>query len=210
MLGFVIGVASLIGLAKLVRRGRCGHYGRGYGNGGRCGEERGYGPRGGYGHEDGHYRDHDGPHGEERGHGFWGHRGGFGGGFGRGFGRGPARFFMRQLFWRLETTPGQERVMLQAFEEVRQVMRDKRSEIHASREDVAKIISGATFDEAAVGNMFSRHDDALRAIRLAVTGSLAKVHEALTPEQRQRMADMLHRMPDFGQHQGRDHGPYRA
>jgi Spy/CpxP family protein refolding chaperone len=206
MLGFVIGVASLIGLAKLVRRGRCGHYGRGYGNGGRCGEGRGCGPRGGCGHEDGHYRDHDGPHGEERGHGFWGHRGGFG----RGFGRGPARFFMRQLFWRLETTPGQERVMLQAFEEVRQVMRDKRSELQASREDVAKIMSGATFDESAVGNMFSRHDDALRAIRLVVTGSLAKVHEALTPEQRQRMADMLYRMPGFGQHQGRDHGPYRA
>ena len=118
---------------------------------------------------------------------------------------------MRQLFWRLETTPGQERVMLQAFEEVRQVMRDKRSELHASREDVAKIISGATFDESAVGNMFSRHDEALRAVRLAVTGALAKVHEALTPEQRQRLAEILQRLPGFAQHhQGHDHGPYRA
>src|ERR1700678_438436 len=97
MLGFIVGTVCLIGLVKTLRWGR---YHRG---GGGCG----------YGHHGGGW----GRRGWD-GRGYQGdHDGGWGGGWG-----GPS-VLLRALFQRLETTPGQEKVIVAAYEEMRDATR---------------------------------------------------------------------------------------
>src|SRR5262245_20230698 len=79
------------------------------------------------------------------GHGRWG-----GGGWGRWGGDegGPwmfQRFFLRRLFERLQTTPGQERVISEAIGEVREALRNARGEFRSSREDIARAFSADAF-----------------------------------------------------------------
>jgi Spy/CpxP family protein refolding chaperone len=179
MLGFLIGTACLIGLVKVARWGRHGACA-----GGACGP--GYGFRGHHHH----------------GHG-WGHHGGHGERGGRGGG-----WWMRGLYERLDTTPGQEKVIRQAFDEVMEATRAGRGELDRTRRDVAAAIRAGGVDETAMGELFARHDETLREVRKTFVGALAKVSEALDEEQRKRLADMIERgAGGFGRFGG---GPYRS
>jgi hypothetical protein len=185
MLGFLIGTVCLIGLVKVIRMGRGGHCG-----GGGCG--RGWHGRGGWGR--GWGRHHGG------GWGGWGGDAGF---------RGGSGFFLRGIFERLDTTPGQEKVIKEAVEEIFGATRTLRGELEQTRRDIASAVRSGTVDEVAMGELFARHDDKLRELRKAVIGSLSKVNEALDEDQRKRLADLLER--GFGGGWGGRFagGPYR-
>jgi Spy/CpxP family protein refolding chaperone len=178
MLGILIGTVCLIGLIKTLRWGRhrhawAGGYGGGCGSayGGGCGSSyRGYGRHGWGGHRDHGYGD-----------GGWG---------------GPGAM-LRGLFRRLDTTPGQEKVIVQAFEELREAARQQRGELRSSRADVAKAMREPSFDAVLFGEMFGRHDAALEAMRKAAIGALAKVHDVLDEKQRARLAEMIESGPGF-------------
>jgi len=172
MFGFLIGTACLVGLIKTVRHG----YGwRSCGYGGR------------WGHHGGHWGHHGGHHGGHGGH--WGRGGGrWGGRWGGGFGRG---YMLRHLFERLDTTPGQEKVILAALEEVQKSSSKLWEELEKSRADLARSMKGEHFDQAAVREMFSRHDATLEEIRKIVSAEMAKVHEALDEKQRAEVADLF-------------------
>jgi hypothetical protein len=181
MLGILIGTACLFGLIKVLRAGRgCGYgygghgYGGGYGYGGGCGSGGGWFGRGRHGW------------GGHHGRGSWG-----GGGYGYG---GPA-VFLRMIFERLEATPAQEKVIAQAVEEVVAAGRKHRSELGASRVDIAKAIRAEGFDEVLFGEMFARHDTAIEDLRKTVMGALGKVHAVLDEKQRARLADLLESGP---------------
>jgi Spy/CpxP family protein refolding chaperone len=177
MLGFIIGTACLIGLVKVLRRGRHG-YGGGCGGGG-CGGGR---FRGGYrDHEGGGHRDHEG--GSRRGG--WG-----------GWGGGPG-FFLRSIIEQLDATPEQEKVILAAFREVRDEAVKHREEARRSRSDLAKAMRSPGFDEVLLGDLFARHDTAIEAMRRAVMGALAKVHVVLDEKQRDHLADLIENGPGF-------------
>ncbi len=126
----------------------------------------------------------------------WAHAGGgCGSGCGpdhghHGHGFGP-RFFLRGLFSRLETTPGQEKVIGTAAEGVVAAARKAKDEIDESRKDVARTISGAAFDEGALGSAFARWDEAVSGVRKAIADALASTHEALDERQRARLAELL-------------------
>lgn len=194
MFGFVIGALSLFGLVKVLRAGRGCGYGRM--GAGHCGS--------GWGHH------HGGPH-----HGGWGHHhgswgrdhGGWGerdqGGWQRDRG-GRNGFGLRWVFERLDTTPGQEKVIRQAYEEVREAMRTGEGELDATRREIAAAVRAGHVDETQMGELYARHDEKLRTLRSAFFGALAKVTEALDEDQRRRLADML----DRGQG-GFFGGPYR-
>ncbi len=172
MLGFVIGFLCLFGLIKVMRYGRAGA----------CGG--GYGMHGGWGH-----------HGH---HGGWGRRG--------GWREGGGDFWLRGLYEKLDATPGQEKVIRAAADEIKAAMAGARGELEASRRDVAKAVRSGAVDEVQLGELFARHDEKLREVRKAFVGALAKVNEALDEDQRKRLADMLEgglgRFGGFG-------GPYR-
>ena len=173
MLGFVIGTVCLIGLVKTLRWGRHHRGGCGYGGyGGGYGEHGGWGRRG-WGGWDGHPGEH----------------GGWGGGFG-----GPP-VFLRMLFRRLETTPGQEKAIVAAYEELREAGQKTRGELRAARSEIAKAMRSPAIDEVLFGEMFARHDTALETLRKAGIGAIARVHDALDERQRARFADLIESGP---------------
>ncbi len=178
MLGFVIGTVCLIGLIRTLRWGRRHGGGCGYGHHGGGWGRRGWGG------------DHGGA--DERGQ--RDQRGWGGGGWGGGGWGGP-NVFLRMLFQRLETTPGQEKVIVAAYEEVREAAQKARGEVRSSRADVAKAMRSEAIDEVLFGEMFARHDTALEALRKTALGAVAKVHDALDEKQRARFADLIESGP---------------
>lgn len=137
------------------------------------------GRRGRWGHHD---------HDRERGRHGWGRRG-----------------MLRMLFERLDTTPGQEKEIAAAVDEFVAKARELRGESRSSRDDVARLLRTETLDENILGELFGRHDEKLRDLQKAFADALGRVHQALDPEQRDQLAQLLEtgRGPGFG-------GPYRG
>lgn len=169
-MGFVFGTACLVGLLVMVAKHRHHRWG------GRCGGRGGWGGGGpGLG---------DDP---------WsGGPGGPGSRWGGGFFR---QQVLRHLSVRLGATPGQEKVIASAADEVFEAGRAAHDAMRATKKDLADVFAGPAFDESLLGDVFSRQDDAIRNLRLAVSGALGKVHEVLEPEQRARLAELLARGP---------------
>ncbi len=195
MLGFIIGTACLIGLIKTVRRARCygalgcGHEGYGHGHGYE-----------GYGHGCGRgWRGPRGHHHHHHGYSPWGEGGDH---------RGAGRWVLRPLFERLSTTPGQERVILDAFEVLRAQRRAVRDAVQATGADAARAFRGESLDEAHMGEAFAKQNAALEATQKALFDALHKVHEALEPDQRAALADWMEQGAGFFRRWGQ--GPYRA
>jgi hypothetical protein len=115
---------------------------------------------------------------------------------------------LRGLFQRLDTTPGQEKVITQALGELRERGREGRDVLHATGEHAARAFRGERFDEGAMAEAFTRQDAALETMQKALFEALAKVHEALDPRQRREVAEMLERGPRAWSRWGG--GPYRA
>jgi Spy/CpxP family protein refolding chaperone len=152
MIGFIIGTVCLIGLVKVLRRGR-GWHGR------------------------------------------WGH-----GGYGSHSGRmgGPRRWFLRSIMERLETTPGQEKAIVAAIDELRDDRKLVREEAEQTRADLARVVSSGLVDDAAFEETFARHDRLLAQLRVAFVESLKKATEALDERQRKQVAELLERSGRFG------------
>ena len=128
------------------------------------------------------------------GPGGWGRHGGWGrwrhegwdGPRGAG-GRGPLRW----LFERIDTSPGQEKVIAEAAEALRSTMHGWHDDAERMRSDVARSIRGETFDSAALEEAFARAEARLGTLRETLRGQAARVHEALDPRQRAELADLL-------------------
>jgi hypothetical protein len=156
MLGFILGAAVVIGVGRMLRRRAW--YGR-FGHGAMC-QSAGLG---GYGY---------GGDGMRSGMG-WHGRGGLGG----GRARGPAAWALRSLFERLETTPGQERVIVSALDELRENRRVVRDEMKQTKGDLARAIA--------------RHDRLLAQLRVGFVEALKKMTEVLDEPQRKQLAQWL-------------------
>ncbi|MEO7112994.1 MAG: periplasmic heavy metal sensor [Polyangiaceae bacterium] len=211
MFGFLFGTLCLIGLIKVARHGRgyggCGGYGYGRGHGGGCGHR---GHRGWHGYDQDHFGGDDD------------HGGGFGGGWGERARRyGGGRFFLRAMFQRLDTTPGQEKVIAQAFEDLREKGRAAKDGMKAARVEVAKAMRSTSFDEVSVGTATAQVEAVMDSMRKAGIDAFAKVHEALDERQRGMFADFIENGPrfrdvanhwrnhdDHGRHPN-ERGPYR-
>lgn len=143
-------------------------------------------------------------------------RGGCGGGYygghghwGRGFrgGGGPQSWMLRGLSYRIGATPGQEKVIGEAFENIRNAFSKIHDEKDKARRDVATAFKQETFDHGPMKDAFTRADGILEEIQRTILVELSKVHEALNPEQRKQVADLLEN--GFGggwRHQGHGGG----
>jgi Spy/CpxP family protein refolding chaperone len=136
------------------------------------------------------------------GHGY-GSRGGWGGGGGLG-----RRWLLRSLFERLETTPGQEKAILAALDELRGNRTVVHEELQATRADVARAVQGGLVDDGALEETFARHDRLLAQLRVSFVEALKKVTEALDERQRKQLAELLQGRGFFGG--PRWGGPYRG
>jgi hypothetical protein len=203
MIGCLIfGSLAAMGVARALHRRRfCGAwggggwhgYGHGYGHGpGHWGGWHGGGPFG---------RSEYGAFDQEEGADFrspFGEGGfpGFGPGLGRGGGK---RFFIRKLLEQIRATPAQERVVAAAVEEFREeVKKATGGEARRSRQEIVDALRRQTFDAVLLGEQFARHDTVIEGARKAFVGLIAKIHDVLEPEQRDRLADLVDRGPRIG------------
>lgn len=144
------------------------------------------------------YRDHGGWRGHDHRGGSCAHTRDERGGYGRG-----PRAAIRILFERLDTSPGQERVIMAAVEQLWTKKRELGDEVAASRHDVARAMRGERFDEAALGEAFTRQDALFAQLRESVGTTMKTIHEALDERQRKIAADALE-----GGRFGRGGGPF--
>lgn len=115
-------------------------------------------------------------------------------------GGGPRRWMLRRLFEHLDTTPGQEKAVAAAVEKAERAMWQAREQVFRSRTAYAKAMRGETFDTAAVNEAFDAQQASVDEVKKAVREGMQSVHEALSPEQRAKLADLV----EFGP--GRLHG----
>jgi Spy/CpxP family protein refolding chaperone len=128
---------------------------------------------------------------------------------GRHFGRHPGRWgWRRQLRWvfqRLDTSPGQEKVFVQAADDVAAAFGKLRGEMEASRTAVARAMRGEQFDAGALRELTERQEAQFADVREVLRTSLARIHEALDPRQREDLADLIEHGPGL-----RDAGPHAS
>src|SRR4051812_8146061 len=96
-----------------------------------------------------------------------GRRWGYGGGYGGGGGGGPRRWMLRRLFQRLDTTPGQEKVISEAFDELQEKVRAVREEFRRSRGTFAKATRGEAFDTESVREQFEKQQGTVEDLKKA-------------------------------------------
>ena len=181
-IGFAIGTLCLIGLVRAVARRRAygfspyGGYAYGFG-----------GHHGGFGcHRRGFGRHHD--HG--RHHDLWGDDGMPRHGDREGpWGRG--RGVVYSLLGKLEATPGQEKVILAALDELKEIARGLRGIGRDVRADVARAIRGSMLDDVALEGATARIDDATLKLRAAARAAIAKIHDVLDDRQRKMLGDII-------------------
>lgn len=137
----------------------------------------------------------------------WGRRWGKGrwGGDG-GLGRS---FWLRALFSRLDTTPGQEREIRSAIEDFRNTARAAKDDLSGSREALAKAMTSETFDDIAVGEASVKLDGTTAKVKDAFEGALRRIHAILDAKQRERLAEIIAKGPRAA-FAGGGGGPYRS
>jgi hypothetical protein len=111
-----------------------------------------------------------------------------------------------RLLAELDCTPAQERLVRDELRGLLDLVRGMRDERAATRDDLARALSGRELDRGALAAMFTRHDQRLVELRAAISASLERVHGALDERQRQRLADLVRDGMRGGWRGG---GPYR-
>jgi Spy/CpxP family protein refolding chaperone len=164
------GIVGVVAIVKgLVFRRRFGHLAFA---GGPCGGA-GFGTYGG-----------EGGGSSWGGHGFrrWGR--GHGGGIG-------GSIWLRMLYARLDTTPGQEREIRAALEELRERARDAKSGMLETRENLGKSVAGEEFDTSAFEAVSARLDATSEKMKDAAASALKRIHGVLDVKQRERLAELV-------------------
>jgi hypothetical protein len=128
-------------------------------------------------------------HGYGHGRGGWGYSPYRGYGV-DGMGAGP-RWMLRSLFYRLGTSPSQEKVILEAVSSLRDQSGKLRGEWQQSKSEIAQAVRGEALDETKVQGTFKRHDGLLSELRKAALDAMAKVHAVLDPDQRKALAKLV-------------------
>jgi hypothetical protein len=100
----------------------------------------------------------------------------------------------------LGTTPGQEKVIREEADLLRERARVARDEVAATRSDLADVLRADSFDRARFDAALGRVDAAWAGLKSALGDSVARVHDTLDARQRERLADLLasKRGPSFG------------
>jgi hypothetical protein len=118
-------------------------------------------------------------------------------GYGRHRGFGP-RAALNAVLDRLDTAPGQEKVILGAVDDFVERARTTGREIRGSKKELAEALRGEALDEARLEQVFGRHDAAIADLRTAGVDAVRKVHGALDERQRRVLSDLIDSGMPFG------------
>lgn len=111
------------------------------------------------------------------------HGGWYGGGWGR---RG-----LYMVLARLEASPAQERAIVGEVERLKDRLRSVKSSVKDVRPDLAAAVRGPSMDDAALGAVLGRVDNATADARGAVMDALRNIHGLLDDRQREQLADLI-------------------
>lgn len=107
----------------------------------------------------------------------------------------PRQWMLRRLFERLDTSPGQEKVISDATAELERTARELKEALKGSRQSLAKLMGADHFDHAALSADFEAQQKALEEVKKSLRTGLAAIHEVLLPEQRRRLATLIEEGP---------------
>lgn len=112
--------------------------------------------------------------------------------------RGFGHHGLHAAFHHLDTTPGQEKAIRAALEELRDGAAELRDKVFASRKDVGAALRDDRLDEGVLEELLARHTTDLAELGARAIAALRKIHEALDPEQRRRLARLVETGPRWG------------
>ncbi|HEX7476169.1 MAG TPA: periplasmic heavy metal sensor [Polyangiales bacterium] len=162
MLGFILGTLCLVALIGTLRRHHYAHL------------------RYAYGMPYGHASCGDPGYGHPYGLAAFG-----------GYRPGSRRGLIRGLFEQLDTTPGQEKAIVNALDSVRERFAGLREGFDGTRSELATALEGESFDRSRVEGAFARQASQLGEGRDAVIGALASIHAALDERQRKELGRLI-------------------
>jgi hypothetical protein len=110
----------------------------------------------------------------------------------RGFG---GRYLFRRVLDRLDTTPGQEKVIRTALHDLTEEARTLRSEVRGTRMELAAALRAPELDKLALDGVFAKHDELIERLRASALRSVEQVHGTLDERQRKQLADMIEAGP---------------
>ncbi|HEX4338326.1 MAG TPA: periplasmic heavy metal sensor [Polyangiaceae bacterium] len=125
------------------------------------------------------------------GHGCHGGMGHHGGPFGRRSRDGFGRRMLYGILDRLDTTPGQDKAILAAIDDLRDSAMNARRDLPDVKKQVADALRAETFDETAFTAIFDEPLTRVNKLRDELTKSAATIHETLSQKQRERLYDMI-------------------
>lgn len=95
------------------------------------------------------------------------------------------------VFRKLETTPGQEQVILSALYGVKSAAAQIKYDLKEARPQLADMMRSSEFDESFARGWMASRERALSDLKPEIIASLKQVHDVLDPEQRKKMGDLL-------------------
>jgi len=109
--------------------------------------------------------------------------------------RGRGTYALRVLSARLGARPEQERVLSAEARALAVEVHALRDDLFGARSELAELLAGPTLDAAAVAAALERRTEKLGQLRARLADALSRVHAALDPEQRLRLAEVLRHGP---------------
>ena len=117
--------------------------------------------------------------------------------FGHGchHGRRGGRFLFRRVLDRLDTTPGQEKVIRTAISDFKEEAYNLRGEVRGTRGELAEALRSPELDKAAIDRLFEKHDELIEKLRASFVRTADQVHGTLDERQRKQLADIIESGP---------------
>jgi uncharacterized membrane protein len=108
-----------------------------------------------------------------------------------------ARYFLHRVLDRLDTTPGQEKVIRSALHDLRQEAYDLRGEAKRTRGEIAAALRAPELDKALLEQVFAQHDELIDKLRGSLLHAADQVHGTLDEQQRRKLADLIESGPPW-------------
>jgi hypothetical protein len=106
------------------------------------------------------------------------------------FGR-RGRFGLYRVLEELDTSPGQEKAIRTAVAELRGSLGELRPGLDDARRQLATLVRGEHFDGPSLELALEGQARELGKVSPIIAASLARVHDALDPDQRRRLARLI-------------------